>query len=137
MNNWTVLNKDYVLPILLVSVIHLEEGASVVDGELCDDRNCTKDLAVALDVVAVLLSEDAPDLEAPIYGLVARPHPPLHAKIGDRIAGVIGALDLVGAADVAVVGLDALARLEPVSQGLVEDLDVWPVAGGVWALYPN
>ena len=64
MNNWTVLNKDYVLPILLVSVIDLEEGASVVDGELRDDRNCPEDVAVTGDVVAIFLGQDPPVLEA-------------------------------------------------------------------------
>ena len=61
----------------------------------------------------------------------------LHPLVGRMIAGVVGALDLVGAADVAIVGFDALAGLEPVAQDLVEDLDVRPVAGGVGALDPH
>ena len=122
---------------MLISVIDLEEGAYVVDGELRDDCNRPEDVAVTGDVVAIFLGEDPPVLEAPIYRLVARADTCLHAEIVDRIAGVVGALDLVGAADVAVVGLNVLAGIEPVAQGLVEDLDVWPVAGGVRALYPN
>ena len=131
MNNWTVLNKDYVLPILLVSVIDLEEGASVVDGELRDDRNRPKYFAMTSDVVAIDLRQDAPGLEASVYHLVTRMDTGLHPLVGGMIAGVVWALHLVSTADVAIVGLDMLARLEEVGENIIKDVDICPGSGGV------
>ncbi len=89
------------------------------------------------DVVAVDLGQDAPGLEASVYRLVTRADVGLLPLVGDGVTGVVGAFNLVGGANVAVVGFDALAGLEEVTQDLVEDLDVVEGAGGVGALYPN
>jgi hypothetical protein len=115
----------------------LEEGVSVIDGKLRDDHNRPKDFAVTSDVVAIDLGQDAPGLEASVYRLVTRTDAGLHPLVGGRIAGVVGALHLVDAADVAIVGFDALARIEPVAQDLVKDLDVIERSCGVRALYPH
>jgi len=102
-----------------------------------DDCNRPKHLAVTGDVVAVDLGQDAPGLEASVYCLVMRADAGLLPLVGDGVAGVVGALNLVGGADVAIVGFDALAGLEPVAQDLIKDLDVIEGTGGVGALYPN
>ena len=132
-----LLSYYYPPPPPLILVVDLEEGAAIFNGELRDHRNRPKHLAVTPDVVAVDLGQDAPGLEASVYRLVTRTDAGLHPLVGGRIAGVVGALDLVGAADVAIVGFDALAGLKPVTQDLVEDLDVIEGAGGVGALYPH
>ncbi len=67
------------------------------------------------DVVAVDLGQDAPGLEASVYGLVKRADAGLLLLIGDGVAGIVGAFYLVGGANVAVVGFDALAGLEEVT----------------------
>jgi hypothetical protein len=55
------------------------------------------------DVVAVCLLQDAPVLEAPVEGFVARPRGALHPKIFSPVAIVMGEFYLVGAPHVAVV----------------------------------
>ena len=122
---------------MLISVIDLEEGASVVDGELRDDRNRPEDFGMMDDVIAGWLGQDAPGLEASIYCLVTRTDACLHPLVGGRIAGVVGALHLVGAADVAIVGFDAVARLKKVSKLVQKHLDVRPGASRVGSTNPD
>jgi hypothetical protein len=86
---------------------------------LRDDRNRPKHLAVTPDVLAVDLGQDAPGLEAAFYRLVTRADTGLLPLVGDGVIGVVGAFNLVGGADVAVVGFNALAGLEEVTQDLV------------------
>ena len=93
----------------------MEEGASVFDGKLRDDRNPPKDFAVTSDVIAIDLRQDAPALEASVYCLMTRTDTGLHPLVGRMIAGVVGALHLVGAANVAIVGFDACARQDQAS----------------------
>jgi hypothetical protein len=99
----------------LILVVDLEEGAAIFDGELRDDQNRPKHLAVMGDVVVVDLGQDAPGLEASVYRLVTRADAGLLPLVGDGVAGVVGAFYLVGGADVAVVGFDALAGLKEVT----------------------
>jgi hypothetical protein len=82
------------------------------------------------DVVAICLLQDAPVLEAPIEGFVARPHNALHCKIFSHVAILVGAFYLVVATHVAVVGFHTFARLEAVHMDVIEDLEVRPCAGG-------
>ncbi len=117
---------------LLVAILHLEQGLSIGDGELRDHGTGIKNRTMHGDVVPVHLLEDAPILEAPVKGLVARPGSGLHPEVLGGIAIILGALDLVRTANVAVVGLDALARLKRVRQLVVKNLDVCPLPGGVW-----
>ncbi len=84
------------------------------------------------DVLAVGILEDAPGFKPPVYHLVSRSNTRLHG-----VERVVRALDLVGGAHVAVVGLDALARVEEVPKDLVEDLDVRPFPSGVQTLDPH
>ncbi len=67
------------------------------------------------DVVAVDLGQDAPGLEASVYCLVTRAEEGLLPLIGGGVAGVVRAFYLVGGANIAVVGFDALAGLEEVT----------------------
>ncbi len=66
------------------------------------------------DVVAVHLLQDAPIFKAPVKRFVARPHCTLHPKVLCQVAVIVGALNLIGMPHVAVVGLNALARLQEV-----------------------
>jgi hypothetical protein len=79
----------------------------------------------------VHLLKDAPILEAAVEGFVVRPGRRLHPQILGGVAVVVRAFHLVRAANVAIVGLDALARLEEVREDVVKDLDVCPLAGRV------
>ncbi len=108
------IRKDYALdyyppPPQLILVVDLEEGAAIFNGELRDDRNRPKHLAVTGDVVAVDLGQDAPGLEASVYHLVTRADAGLLPLVCNGVTGV------VDGADVAVVGFDELARLEEVT----------------------
>ncbi len=87
--------------------------------------------------MTVDLGQDAPGLEAAVYCLVTRVHAGLLPLVDGGVAGVVGALDLVGSSDVAVIDFNVLARLKEATQDLVKDLDVVKGAGGVGALYPN
>ncbi len=69
--------------------------------------------------------------------LVARLDGGLHPLVLGGVARVVQALDLVGGANVAIVGLDALTRLEEVMKGLVEDLDVVELSGWIGMLDPH
>ncbi len=89
------------------------------------------------NVMAVHPLEDAPVLELAIKCLVPRPGCQLHAKILNRIAAVVGTLDLVQEADVATVGFDALARLKEVGQDVIEEFDIRPGTSGVWPPNPH
>ena len=66
-----------------------------------------------------------------------RPCRRLHREILSAITVVEGALDLVRVPHVAVVGFHALARQEVAGEGVQEDLDVRPGAGGIRPLYPD
>ena len=68
---------------------------------------------------------------------MAIPRAGLHPLIFHWVARIVRALDLVGGTDVAVVGLDALARVEEVPKDLVEDLDVRLCPSGVRTLDPH
>ena len=85
----------------------------------------------------VHLLKDASILEAAVEGFMARPGRRLHPQILGGVAVVLRTLDLVRAANVAVVGLDALARLEEVREDVVKDLDVRPSAGRVGSRDPH
>ena len=89
------------------------------------------------DIVAVGILEDAPGFKPPVYRLVSRSNMRLHPLVGDRVARVIRALDLVGGAHLAVVGLDALARVEEVPEDLIKYLDVRPFPSRVRTLDPH
>jgi len=131
---------DYVLLLqsLLVLVLDLEERLTILDADLRDDCNRSEDFAMARQVMAVGVLEDLPHLEMSVDPLVAVPCAGLHSLVGDRVARVVWALDLVGGPDVlAVVGLDALALLEEVAEDLVKDLDVRPPTGGVRSIDPH
>jgi hypothetical protein len=83
------------------------------------------------------LGENAPILQAPVDCLVVRPDAALHLEVLGGIHVVLGALDLVRMLAVAIVSLNALARLKKVCQVRGEDLDVRPRTGGVRALDPH
>ena len=68
---------------------------------------------------------------------MSRSNTRLHPLVCDWVARVVRAFDLVGGAHVAVVGLDALARVEEVPKDLVEDLDVRLFPSGVRTLDPH
>ncbi len=78
--------------------------------------------------------EDAPGFKPCIYRLVSRSNTRLHPLIGDRVAWVIRALDLVDGVHVAVVGLDALARVEEAPEDLIKILMSvhFPAGYGPW-----
>ncbi len=87
--------------------------------------------------MAVGVLEDLPRLEMSVDRLVAVPCAGLHSLVGGGVTQVVWALDLVGGADVAIVGLDALALLEKAADDLVKDLDVRPRTGGVQSIDPH
>jgi hypothetical protein len=66
------------------------------------------------DVMAVHLLKDAPVLQVPVECLVTSLCRTLYPKVLCRVVVVVGALDLVSAPHVAVVGVDTLAWLETV-----------------------
>ncbi len=88
----------------------------MLDGELRDHRTRPKNIPVALDVVAEDLGEYPPVPQQPIKRLVMRPDATLHLDVLDGVDVVLGALDLVRVSAVAVVGLNAFARLEEVCE---------------------
>ncbi len=61
----------------------------------------------------------------------------LHPLVLDGVAQVVWALNLVGGANVVVVGLDTLARLEELPKDIVEDLDVGELPGWIGTLDPH
>jgi hypothetical protein len=130
---------DYVLLLqsLLVLVLDLDERLTILDADLRDDRNRSEDFVMARHVMAVGVLEDLPRLEMSVDRLVAEPCAGLYSLVGDGVARVVRALDLVGGADVAVVRLDALALLEEVAEDLVKNLDVRPRTGGVRSIDPH
>jgi len=122
---------------LLVLVLHLEERLTILDADLCDDRNRSEDFAMARQVMVVGVHEDLPHLETSVDRLVAVPCTGLHSLVGDGVVRVVWALDLVGGADIAIVGLDALTLLKEVAEDLVKDLDVRPRTGRVRSIDPH
>ena len=64
------------------------------------------------DVVAVHLLLDALIFKAPVKCLVVRPCRTLHPKVLHRVAVIVGAITLIGMPHVAVVCLNAFARLQ-------------------------
>ena len=130
---------DYVLMLqsLLVLVLDLEKRLAILDADLRDDRNCSEDFAMARQVMAVGVLENLPHLETSIDCLVAVPCTGLHSLVGDGVAWVVRALDLVGGANVAIVGLDVLALLKEVAEDLVKDLDVRSRTGRVRSIDPH
>ncbi len=64
--------------------------------------------------MAVHLLQDAPMFKAPVKPLVARPRCTLHPKVLHRVAVIDGALNLISVSHIAVVGLNALTRLQAV-----------------------
>ena len=79
----------------LITVCHLEERLTIVDGELRNGRAGAKNFPVAPDVVAVDLGENPPVLQPPIKRLVTRPDAPLHLEVLGGVGVVLGALHLV------------------------------------------
>ncbi len=82
-------------------------------------------------VVPVHLLKDDPILEVAVAGFMARPGCRLHPQILGGVAVIVRTFHLVSGANVAVVGLDALARLKEVGEYVVKDLDVRSSAGRV------
>ncbi len=96
---------------LLIPVLHLEKRLPVLDGELRHHRARPEHIAVPSDVVAEDLGEDPPTLT-------------LHCPILCQIRSIAWAFDFVRVAAVPLVGLDPLARLEEITQNLVENDNV-------------
>jgi hypothetical protein len=92
-----------------------------VDGKLRHYQNFLKKLTVPPDIVAVRLLEYSPCLDASVDCLVAIPCTGLHLLVFHRVAWIVRALDLVGSANISVVGLNPLTRLEEVAEDLVEN----------------
>jgi hypothetical protein len=92
---------------------------------------------VLSDVVVVRLLEYPPHLEAPVDCLVAIPCARLHPLIFHWVAGIVRALDLVGSANISVVSLDPLTRLEEVAEDLIKNSNVVEAFGWVGTLDPN
>ena len=129
-NSYSLRIKQYTLIDLIciiltistvITVRHLEERLTIVDGELRNGRAGAKNFPVAPDVVAVDLGENPPVLQPPIKCLVTRPDAPLHLEVLGGVGVVLGALHLVRVPAVAVVGLDSLAGLEEVRENGGED----------------
>ena len=83
------------------------------------------------DAVSVHLLKDAPILEVAVEGFMVRPSRQLHPQILGGVAVFVWTFHLVRTANVAVVGLDALAQLEEVGEYAVKDLDFHPSASRV------
>jgi hypothetical protein len=96
-----------------------------------------KNLAVLSDVMAVRLLEYPPRLEAPVDCLVAIPCAGLHPLVFHLVAGIVRALDIVGGANISVVSLDPLTRLEEVAEDIVKNSNVVEASGWVGTLDPN
>jgi len=96
--------------------------------------NHPKNLAVPSDVVVVCLLEYPPRLEAPVDCLVAIPCAGLHPLVFNWVARIVWALDLVGGANISVVSLDPLTRLEEVAEDLVKNSNVVEASGWVGTL---
>jgi hypothetical protein len=67
---------------------------------------------------------------------VTRPHPPLHSPILCRICVIPRTFDFVRVAAVPLVVLDPLARLEEITQNLVENFNVGILTGRIRTLDP-
>ena len=61
----------------------------------------------------------------------------LHPLIFHWVAGIVRALDLVGGANISVVSLDPLTRLEGVAEDLVKNSNEVEASGWVGTLDPN
>ena len=89
------------------------------------------------DVVAVRLLEYPPHLEVPVDCLVVIPCVGLHPLVFRWVARIVRALDLVGGANISVVSLDPLTRLEEVTQHFVIYFNVGILTGRVRPLDPH
>ena len=70
--------------------------------------------------MAVHLLEYPSRLEASVDCLMAIPCVGLHPLVFHWVAGIVRALDLVGGANISVVSLDPLTRLEEMAEDLVK-----------------
>ena len=89
------------------------------------------------DMVAEDLGVDSPVLQLPIQRLVMRPHPPLPSPIFCRIRVIPRTFDFAGVVAVPLVGLHPLARLEEITQNLVENFNDGILTSRVWPLGPH
>ena len=88
------------------------------------------------DVVVVRVLEYPPCLEVSNDWLMAIPCAGLHPLIFHWVARIVRALDLVGGANISVVSLDPLTRLEEVAEDLVKNSNVVEAYGSVGTLEP-
>ncbi len=66
-----------------------------------------------------------------------RPHPCLHRQLLGRVNVIEWALYLVGVPTVAIICLDSFVLLEEIGEDGIKNLDVRPLASGVWTLNPD
>jgi hypothetical protein len=99
---------------LLIPILNLEQGLAIRDGELGTHRTGVKNRPVHHDVMVVHLLQDAPIFKAPVKCLMARPRCTLHPKVLHWVSVIVGVLNLIGVPHIAIVGLNALARLQAV-----------------------
>jgi hypothetical protein len=79
---------------LLITVCHLEERLTIIDGELRNCRAGVKNFPVAPDVVPKDLGENPPVLQPPIERLVTRLTRPCIARFPMGFAAFFGHLTL-------------------------------------------
>jgi hypothetical protein len=72
------MNNKVLLHVSLMSVFHLKEWLTMVNGELCDRRARPKNTPVAPDVMAENLGEYPSVLEVPNKSLMTCPDTALH-----------------------------------------------------------
>ncbi len=98
----------------LIPILNLEQGLAVRDGELGDYRTGVKNRSLHRDIVAVHLLQDAPIFKMPVKRLVARPCRTLQSKVLHWVAVLVWELNLISVPHVAIVSLNAVARLQTV-----------------------
>ena len=121
----------------LITVRHLEERLTIVDGELRNCRAGAENFPVVPDVVPKDLGENPPLLESPNERLVTPPDAPLHRQVLNGIHSIFWTFDFVRMPAVAVIGLDLLAGLEEVHENGIKDFYDWPLTGWVGSLDPH
>ena len=90
------------------------------------------------DVMTVELLEDFPSFESAIERFMSCTHKALHPPVFFGVCCTLGALDVVRSlANVSVISLDALKRIEKMSQAVTKDSDVRILTRWIGSLYPH
>ena len=122
----------------LIAIIYFKERFAILYGNLSDNCNGTEHKAMLGDIMAVLVLQNFPLLQALVESFLAAANTLLHSFIFLRIWYTHRALYFPWSfTNIAIICFNTLSQVEPSSKTIAKYFDIWPFPRREWAVQPS